>query len=261
MIMIEKIKEIVNKMLGKTKKGVAIGALGVATTATLLTGCGDKNKDFKQQYQYDFEKPDPGKDNKQENQQNTLAEKVDNFKSEQEVRDFINAIYIEATGDDKLEIDDITISGPNNQNFVYVNQETDEMITHGKYPDEVVQKLKNNGVSYTIKDDVDVYKVEHKDGKIIDCMTLQNKDGNPVRVIIGEQYDDETYESVLVKLGDIIPAGLQYAKFIETERNNDKETSKAQLKKALEERENAQVLQEECVYESGKNPEEGLEHE
>lgn len=237
----EKIKEIVNKILGKTKRGAAIGGLiGMATTATLTTGCGDKNKDFKQQYEYDVETPDLGKDNKQGKEQDTIIDRVDHLKTEQDVKDFLNDIYIDETGDDTLKKEDIEISGPHNQDFVYVNKKTGDMITHGEYPDEVKKKMKKNGISYTSSpDDVDVYRVKHKNGKVIDCMTLQSKDKKtePVRVIIGDQCD-EPYESILVKLRNIIPAGLQYAKFIETDQTSNKVVSKEKLKKAIEEFEN-----------------------
>ena len=261
MNMKEKIKEIVNKILEKTKRGAAIGGLiGMAATATLTTGCGDKNKDFKQQYQYDVETPDLGKDNKQGKEQDTITDRVDHLKTEQDVTDLLNDIYIDATGDDTLKAEDITISGPKNQSFVYVNKETGEMITHGEYPDEVVKKLKNDGVSYTTKDDVDVYRVEHKNGKVIDCMTLQSKDGKtePVKVIIGDQYD-EPYESTLVKLKYIIPAGLKCKKYIETKRMSDITVSKVELKKALEEFDNKKENQKEIEEKTQEDSEKGIE--
>lgn len=263
----EKIKEIINKILGKTKRGVAIsGLIGIAATGTLTTGCGDKNKDFKQQYEYDVAIPDLENNHKQAEKQNTLAEQLDALEeSKQDIMNFLNDFYIEGyrkeTGDNTITAKDIIITGPKNQNFVYVNQETGKMITHGSYPEQTEQKLKNDGVSYTIKSDVNVYRVENqKEGKVIDCITLQEKDGKmvPVAVIVGDQYD-EPYKSALEKMGTVIPDGLKYAESVDRNKENDKIVDKEKLKKDLEELENEKKNENTVEKQTEEKVEEGFE--
>ena len=116
---------------------------------------------------------------------------------------------------------------------MYKNKDTGEIITHGDIPNETEQHLKTDKVEYEIIENVEVYKVVNKnDGQIIDCVTLQNKEGKsiPVKVRVGNQYEKE-YISVLEDMGMVIPKGINY--YEHYEEQND--LPKREFIKAVEE--------------------------
>lgn len=163
--------------------------------------------------------------------------------------------YEKETGDTKRTTEDIKFKGKTNQDYIYVNQETGEMITHGEKPEETEQKLKKDGISYKRKGDIDIYKVMDKDGKGIEGITLQIKDGEkvPVKVILADQYDNKKNPFILVKMGRVVPDGLDYAKYLEKGDKDDIAVSKAQFLKVVEELESE--------INNQKQVGEGLEHE
>lgn len=131
-------------------------------------------------------------------------------------------MYIEAyeivTGDKKMTTEDIQIE-PSDESYVYVNQKTGEIITHGEHPYEIEEKLEQNGVSWQSKGNVRVYKVRNKEGEVIDCVTMEG--GEAISVTPSEQYGKE-YTSILEKMGTAIPYGLEYKEALE--KGMDKET-------------------------------------
>lgn len=162
----------------------------------------------------------------------TIRKEINKMDSK-DVRDFISNIYIELleqqTKDTELTTEDIEFgSGEEYQDYVFVNNETGEITLHGKAPDVTKQKLENNGVSWHEEYDVNAYRVR-KEGKIIDTMVYM--DGKYTQAKEGNQYEeyDDNYTSILQKMGEVVPAGLKYAKKIE--EKNVRESEIALLKK------------------------------
>ncbi len=233
-----RIKEIFQKTPKKIKKGIAIGALA-ATAAGTVASCSaekDAQENFKDQIKYDVEK-----DEKQASEPNNV-ERANQSETVEEVDEFLKDIYIEQyekqTGDTTRTTEDIEFKGKTNQDYVYVNQETGEIITHGKTPNQVEQKLKQDGISYKIQHDVDIYRVMDKDGNELEGITLQSKDGEtvPVKVILGDQYDNKQDTSILAEMGMAIPCGLDYKDCLEKGNKDDIAVSKATFVKEVEQK-------------------------
>ena len=272
MEIIEKIKAKIKKIFQKTpkkiRKGIAIGTLAAATVTSVTASSKAEEEtqkanqvkveqeNFKDQIKYDVEK-----DEKQASEPNNV-ERANQLETEEEVEEFLKDIYIEQyekkTGDTTRTTEDIEFKGKKNQDYVYVNQETGEIITHGKTPNQVEQKLKKDGISYKIQHDVDIYRVMDKDGKELEGITLQRKDEEtvPVKVILGDQYDNKQDTCILAEMGLVIKYGTDYEKYLKKGNKNDIADSKAKFIKAVEDFESivhvGNVIQ---------NPEEGLEHE
>lgn len=185
---------------------------------------------------------------------NDIKEEVNNLENEEAVLRFLKNEYIEnyekITGDDTLTTEDITITY-NYENYVYINDTTGEIITHGENIKNTTQSLQNDGVSYTTKDNVKVYKIKTKeDGKVIDCMTLQNQNGEtkPVKVIVGDQYEEsKNNNSILVEMGMVIPNGIDYMENMEKDEASQ-EITKKDFIKALETQEE---VQEQTIEDDG----------
>lgn len=149
---------------------------------------------------------------------------------------YLKNMYIEEleekTGDTSLTTEDIILRTASYENYVFVNCQTGEMITHGDNPMITEQKLINDGISYDIKENVKLYKIYDKEGKIIDCITM--KEGNPIKVIVGEQYGEDS-QSLLCEMGDVIPKGLDCVEHFENKDRKKIPESKAEFMKSLEE--------------------------
>ncbi len=149
---------------------------------------------------------------------------------------YLKNMYIEEleekTGDTSLTTEDIILRTASYENYVFVNRQTGEMITHGDNPMITEQKLMNDGISYDIKNNVKVYKIYDKEGKVIDCITM--KEGNPIKVIVGEQYGEDS-QSLLCEMGSVIPKGLDCVEVFENKDRKKISESKAEFMKSLEE--------------------------
>ncbi len=184
-------------------------------------------KDFKEQYRVSL---------------NSIEQEVDSLETKDDVLNFIKDKYIEnyeqQTGDTTLTTKDIEIA-PSHENYVYIDESTGEIITHGENPYEAEAELDENGVSYSINNDgIRTYKVwkldkENRENReVMDCMTIEN--GERVRVIPGESYNQmKNYKSVLAEMSPeewkVISTALDYhANF-----DNDKETEKEKFKNRL----------------------------
>lgn len=240
-----KIKEIFQKTPKKIRKGIAIGTLAATAAGTVGSCSAEKDaqennqvkveqENFKDQIKYDVEK-----DEKQASEPNYI-ERANQLETAEEVDEFLKDFYIERyekkTGDTTRTTEDIEFKGKTNQDYVYVNQETGGIITHGKTPNQVEQKLKEDGISYKIQHDVDIYRVMDKDGKELEGITLQSKDGKtvPVKVILGDQYDNKQDISILAEMAMVISRGLDYEDYLEKGNKNDIAVSKAEFIKSVE---------------------------
>jgi hypothetical protein len=225
MKIIEKLKEIFKK----TKKALAIG--GTVATIGLATGCSaDKDIDttdnnvkteessFKDDIHVDVEDLETTSLNKTE-------EKVEELENKDDLLNFLKDLYIEEyenkTGDTTLDTSDIKIIEENN-NYIYQNTQTGEFITHDELPAQTEQMMKENNISYTIKEDVDVYQVKNNDDEIIDAMVVDEQKGPAkyIKAIPGNSYNEmKDYESTLTDLGEVISTGLRYWEFYDQSNN------------------------------------------
>lgn len=214
-------------------------------------------KDFKERY----------KVSESNMQLNSIEQEVDNLETKDDVLKFIKDRYIEnyeqQTGDTTLTTKDIEIT-PSHENYVYIDESTGEIITHGEKPYETEAELDENGVSYSVDNDgIRTYKVwkldkENQDNKeVMDCMTVEN--GERVRVIPGESYSEmKDYKSVLAEMSPeewkVISAALDY----HSNFNNDKETEKEKFKNRLIE---ALKAEQEAKQEQTNQTNRGIEDE
>lgn len=143
----------------------------------------------------------------------SIEDQIKNLSDKDELLDYIKEQYIEARnekiGQDDLSADDIKIIS-NYENILFQNPETGELITHGDNPEQTQENLRNQGINVIgFGDNERVYKVQTNEGKIIDCITMQNIDGKstPIKVMDGNNY--QNYESVLAEMGDVIPTGIE----------------------------------------------------
>lgn len=249
MEIIEKIKAKIKKIFQKTpkkiRKGIAIGTLAVASAGAVASCRAEKDaqEDNYIKQQNDFKERIKEQIKKQEKQASELSyvERANQLKTAEEVEDLLKDMYIEQhekeTGDTTLTTEDIQFKGKINQDYVYVNQKTGDMITHGEKPEETEQKLKRDGISYKRKGDIDIYKVMDKDGKGLEGITLQIKGEKelPIKVILADQYDNKQDTSILVKMGGLVPATVDYINYIKKGDENDIAVSKVQFLKEVEE--------------------------
>ncbi len=259
-----KIKEIFQKTPKKIKKGIAIGTLATTTVGAVASCSAGKDaqednlvrqeNDFKERMKENVE------ENKNQASDPNNVERANQLETVEEVDEFLKDIYIEQykkkTGDTTRTTKDIEFKYKTNQNYVYVNQETGKIITHGETPNQVEQKLKEDGISYKIQHDVDIYRVMDKNGKELEGITLQSKDGKtvPVKVILGDQYDNKQDTSILAKMGMVMPYGFHYRDSLKKGNKNDIAVSKAKFIKAVEDFESTLH-----VGDVIQNPEEGFE--
>lgn len=165
------------------------------------------------------------RNNEEMSKEDIIQQAINQMKIKEEVMSFITNLYIELyeqeTGDTELTTKNIEIPDDRScQNLAYLDEETNEIILHGGEPYTVEEKLKNEGVSYTVIDEVDAYRVR-KNGKTIDTMVY--KSGECYSAKEGLQYEqyDENYISILQKMGKVITTGLEYARKIESTQLSD----------------------------------------
>lgn len=268
MNIIEKIKEKFKEIFGKTGKKVALGA--TIATVGLATACStdkeakitdnpvkiEQDKNFREQYKHVAET---------KNEEKTVKQKINELKSPEDIESFFKNMYIEQrvaiTGNTDYTTEDIKLD-KQYLDTVYVNKKTGEMIPYGSNYKQVEQKLKEEGISYEIEEDVEIYKVTDTEGKVIDCVALKSKDGEtvPVKVMMVEQFG-KPYTSVLTTMGTAITAGVTYKGYVEKGNERDIEVSKKYVIQAVEKFENAKQNQNATEQKTEENPEEGLEHE
>lgn len=201
----------------------------------------------------------------------TQAKKeIDQLETQEDVLKFIKDRYIESyeqqTGDTTLTTQDIQII-ISHENYVYIDEGTGEIITHGDKPYETVESLEENGVRYsTQNDEIRTYKVlkqdeENKDNnEIIDCITIEI--GGRIRVIPGENYNQmKDYKSVLAEMSQeewkVISTALDYHTNFDNDKEGEKEKFKNRLIEALE---NEQKAKEQHAKEANKQiGDEGIE--
>lgn len=168
-----------------------------------------------------------------------IEKAVDQLKTKEDIEAFLKDMYIEQyekiTGDSTLSTADIEFDFENWQDYVFVNEETGEIVTHGQNPDITKSTLEGN---YSIKENVNILKVNTKDGQVLDAVTMKSIDGeySAVKVNLADELND--YTSVLANsneenLANIINKGLQYAEKIEDK--DQKEAAKQQFIQELEE--------------------------
>lgn len=149
------------------------------------------------------------------------AEKeVKQLENDQEVLAYLKNMYIEKyeekTGDDTLKTNDIKII-QGSQNYMYIDTQTGDYISHGEFPNDTEKALKENNVLYEIAYNIETFKVQNRDGKTIDMETVAHE-----KVIPGNQYNEmKNYESVLEELGTVIPNGVEYMYDMENEEKKE----------------------------------------
>ena len=264
-------KQIHKKLVRKYRTAAILGFFGVASiigTSKLIEGESTQSVEQEQQKDNSFKETlhvPEGEligNNTNQTQESRLdkeiEKKINELESKEDLMKFIKDTYLEkyeeVTGDDTLTTADIKII-KNNQNYVFYNKETEDYITHGEYPDQTMQVLQENNVSYDTIDNVDVYQVYDKNDSVIDCMTIQSKNGKPryIRVVPGETFNEmKNYKSTLTKIGEIIVDGLRY-ELVFDEPNN--ETVKEQLIQDV------QILEEKKQENKQKNTQENITKE
>ncbi len=224
-------REKTNKQ--KIKKIVRAEAIILAGLLAFAGGAKiHSDRSLKQMHQEQKEMQEV-KASKEMSTEDSIKQVVNEMKTKENVWSLLNNMYVELmeqeTGGTELTTKDIEFgSQKENQDYVFVNNETGEITLHGETPDATKQKLENEGVSWREEYDVDVYRVR-KDGKIIDTMVYMN--GKYGQAKEGDQYGEynDNYISILQKMGKVVPAGLEYAKKIEEKNVRDSEI--AQLKR------------------------------
>ena len=166
----------------------------------------------------------------------SIEEIVGSLENKDEVLRFLKNMYLEKReqqiGDDTLTTEDITIT-ENYENYIYEDIDTGNMYLHGAKPAEIEEKLENQGINWDTKDNIKVYKVETKEGNVLDCITFISKDGEsvPVPVHIDGQYN----ESVLAKMGPVARAGVTLAENMNSENKKGIEANFIRLLEQMEE--------------------------
>lgn len=181
-------------------------------TPTEMTN--NKENEFKESIKYKSIYPEKSKTEKEinelENQQDLLSYLKDKYIEQ----------YEKITGDTNLTTEDITIE-PGYENFIYVDENTGKMITHGENPEGTKQVLEQDNISYTTKDNIYVYNIKDKEGNIIDCATNQVGQEALVKVIPGDRYQEmKEYTSTLTEMGNVIPDGIKYWENIEKDKDD-----------------------------------------
>ena len=237
----EKRKKFLNQIkLEEKSKAIRKGLLG--TTAAIgitasMVGCSQKEtlpilpekKSAMEEQKTD--------DIQMETNATQTKQMVDSFEDSGDVLKFLKNEYIEEyekkKGESELTIENISFL-ENPQDYVYVNSNTGDFITHGDNPYETQEMLEREGIPYEIRKNVKIYEVHYcpnDQDKIIDAMSLigvPDQSGInkmvPVKVIMGSSHY-QAYDSVLTGMQDVIPKGMNYAQNIEKD-----ETSKEMTK-------------------------------
>lgn len=263
-IIIEKIKEIFNKMFHKTKKGIAIGT--IATVGLAAACAADKKTDMldnnvkmeqenskqKNDYKKSLEIPIPVyqggleeliqkhremQNNKMPNNEKRLVEYL--------IRYLYIKQYEKITGDTDYTMSDIEFD------YDYVQN----LYTYKVEPEQ-------ENIPCIEEHNVKVYQVKDTEGKVIDCVRLQSEDGEIVPVQV--DMDGSIDNSVLVTMGTVIPNGIDYIECIDKGNETDIENSRKKYMESVE-KFDIEKLERECLNateeKTDENPEEGFEHE
>ncbi len=250
MKILERIQEMLKKIGKKTTKTLAAGA-SIATIG-LVTGCGENKetalvdpniKMAKEDNQYKNNlKVLPehlGEEIYQKIEEEVIEAKVNQISDIDSLLRFIKDMYIEEyekkTGDTSLTTKDIEI-WERTQDRVYVDRNTEVMITHGEAPAITEQKLTEHGVSYYDKENIEIYEINKKDGEIIDCGALE--DGRLKKAVLSKDlFTDKEYAGILTteELGTIVPKVFECRYFMEQESQLGVTRLKKEIIKILKE--------------------------
>ena len=163
----EKVRKTFRRILAALGLSMAIGG-SAATIATISdhnkqieqeeeTNSAKKRQEFAQQYQQEIEDVD---------EERNYSREINRIKTEEELLNYLKELYIEERkeimGDTLLKPDNIKIMS-GYTNFLYQDQKTGKLITHGDYPKNTEQKLADNGIEYGVIDDtLKIYRVEER---------------------------------------------------------------------------------------------------
>lgn len=183
-----------------------------------------------------------------------VEKEINELQNSEDVLNYLKNMYIEKyeqkTGDETLMTDNIKII-KSSQNYVYIDDQTGDIITHGELPELTIKALEENGISDdNIEYDVDIYRIEKNDGEIIDMMAMGEKDGERqfVRAVSGNEYNEmKDYESVLVEsgIGEIIKDGMYYME------NFEDENAKKEFINSIEEAQSQETTQDKQIEDDG----------
>lgn len=200
---------------------------------------------------------------------------IEQNESKDDILRFLKNEYIEnrekKRGESELTTENITFKVVP-QDYVYVNTETGEIITHGESPYETMDMLEREGISYEIQKNIQMYEVLYEE-EIIDAIALKgepvlDENGNqafdengkvkkeivPVKVTMGDSRYRPFEESTLMEMGEMIAKGIDYAENIEKDEVS-KEMTKASFLEAFkrwkEKDEQNVVMQKDDGYEIG----------
>lgn len=153
-----------------------------------------------------------------------IEDQVESLKNEDDVLNYMKDFYIEEyekeTGDQTLTTKNTKMTATK-QNYIYINNETGEFITHGLTPAVTGQKLKEKGINYSSMDNVTIYKIEKIEGEdieTIDCGAAIN--GKLEKLTLGEELDsNKQTPSILTrkKFSPIILKGFDLIEMIKNE--------------------------------------------
>ncbi len=270
MNIIEKIKEKFKEIFNKTKKKVAIGGTVVALGLTTAYGAKKEadmaNNNVKVEQGIDKIENNFKREMKvKENELQTVENQIKALETPEDILKYLKNLYIEKyekiMGDTDLTTADIALYYTYLEK-VYVNNKTGEMIQYGGNYKKVERKLENEGITYKTEDNVKVYQVKDTEGKVIDCVALQDKEKEtvPVKVTMNDQFN-QPYTSVLAKMGTAIPDGMDYREYMQKGNENDIAISLKQFIESVQELKNANESQNLTEEKTEKNPEGGFQHE
>lgn len=184
----------------------------------------------------------------EEIQESDIEKEVKALRNKDEILSFMKDEIVEDyeknTGDTEITTEDIKIYFEN-QNSIFIDDNTGEAITHGEAPEATKQNLANKGITFheywpENNGIITVYKVQ-KQEEVLGCTALLN--GNPTKVKLGDQYENE-YNYDLSKMAKVLSTGFNCIH--EMERGDETGTfwAKKDLIKAVEELEQPQIIQE-----------------
>lgn len=207
----------------------------------------DRTNEFKDKYKVN--------ENELIQSESEVVKEVKELQNADDVLAYLKNMYIEKyeekTGDETLTTNDIKII-QSLQNYVYIDNETGDIITHGELPEETEKVLAQDNVSYDIEYDLETYQVQNSDGQTIDMITMENIDGQttPIKVIPGNQYNKmKDYDSVLDEMGSIIPEGIYYMDHLEDENARNEFISAIEKVQKQQEVQNKQIEDDEMGLE------------
>lgn len=142
------------------------------------------------------------------------------------------------------------------QNYLFITA-GNQYITHGDHPQEVIDYLNDNGISYTTTGEEKTIYYTYADDISLDIM-VRDENNKWVDVTSGqnlEQIHDKSYNNTLIEMSDVLEIGAQWA------REPENETLKEKYIQALEdykEKDNENQIDEATQTASKENEEEEL---